>query len=166
MRFNHAPTLNYEEDVGYKTNIRIVNSQVVSKPQFDFLNSLLFKNITLAAWDPLKLNTSLDEWLTSPDFDLFTNYINFMEADPSADFHIIDPNSLWDLWRMLQEFAKVPIVQNIPSSGFIGIAILLPICSELNIIEYMPSTRLNGRCHYFSEEVNLIDNKITKAAVK
>lgn len=28
MRFNHAPTKGYEDDVGSKTTIRVVNSQV------------------------------------------------------------------------------------------------------------------------------------------
>lgn len=28
MRFNHAPTAGYEADVGTKTTIRVVNSQV------------------------------------------------------------------------------------------------------------------------------------------
>lgn len=126
---------------------------MVSKPEFNFLTNPLFKNITLAAWDPAPLNATLDDWLASPDFDLFTNYEKFMLWNPNADFHLIDPRSLWELWTILQEFAKVPIVENIPSSGFIGIAFLLPICSTLDIVEYIPSTRLNGRCHYYSDEV-------------
>ncbi|XP_070498011.1 beta-galactoside alpha-2,6-sialyltransferase 2 [Chironomus tepperi] len=155
MRFNHAPTISYESDVGSKTTIRIVNSQVVSKPEFDFLNSPIFKNVSIAAWDPAAMNASLRDWLKAPDFDLFTNYEKFMISNPKADFHLIDPRSLWNLWKVLQDFANIPIVKNIPSSGFIGIAILLPVCSELDIVEYMPSTRLNGRCHYYSDEINL-----------
>lgn len=31
MRFNHAPTEGYQNDVGNKTSIRIVNSQVSEK---------------------------------------------------------------------------------------------------------------------------------------
>lgn len=154
MRFNHAPTFGYEADVGNKTTIRIVNSQVVSKAEFNFLNSSLFKNISMVAWDPAPLdNGTLADWFDAPDFDLFTNYEKFMSENPTADFHIINPRSLWDLWSILQDFAKLPIVQNIPSSGFIGIALLLPICQKLDIVEYIPSTRLNGRCHYYSGEV-------------
>lgn len=36
MRFNNAPTAGYESDVGSLTSLRIVNSQVVTKPQFHF----------------------------------------------------------------------------------------------------------------------------------
>lgn len=91
MRFNNAPTIGYETDVGNKTTIRIVNSQVVSKSSFNFLNSSLFKNISMVAWDPANINATLTEWFQSPDFDLFTNYQKFMMENPMADFHIIDP---------------------------------------------------------------------------
>lgn len=128
---------------------------MVSKPEFNFLESPLFKNISLAAWDPGKFNETLEEWQQKPDFDIFTNYQKFMEKTPSADFHLIDPRSLWSLWKVLQDFSKISIPRNPPSSGFIGIAMLLPVCSYLDVVEYLPSTRLNGKCHYYSDEVNL-----------
>lgn len=40
-------------------------------------------------------------------------------------------------------------------SHFTGIALLLPYCSYLDIVEYMPSTRLTSRCHYYDSEVYL-----------
>ena len=42
LRFNNAPTDRHEEDVGKKTSIRIVNSQVVAKPQFKFLEDKFY----------------------------------------------------------------------------------------------------------------------------
>lgn len=126
----------------------------MSKDEFNFLANPLFKNVSLAAWDPGKFNESLEQWQSKPDFDLFTNYQRFMEANPNADFHLIDPRSLWGLWKVLQDYTNVSIPRNPPSSGFIGIAMLLPICSYLDVVEYIPSTRLNGKCHYFSDEVN------------
>lgn len=39
--------------------------------------------------------------------------------------------------------------------AFIGLALLLPYCPVVHFIEYIPSTRLNGRCHYYSKEVNI-----------
>ena len=61
VRFNHAPTEGYEADVGTKTTLRIVNSQVVSKPSFNFMNSPLYENVTLLAWDPSNYSSTLDE---------------------------------------------------------------------------------------------------------
>ncbi|KAG4073487.1 hypothetical protein HA402_000711 [Bradysia odoriphaga] len=154
MRFNHAPTDGHENDVGRKTTIRVVNSQVVSKPEFNFINSPMFQNISIAAWDPGKFNSSLEDWLSSPDFNLFGNYKLFMGRYPQADFHLVDPRSIWKLWMFLQRYSDVKIRWNPPSSGFIGLALILPVCTYVDIIEYIPSTRLNGRCHYYDEEMN------------
>lgn len=94
-------------------------------------------------------------WYNKPDFDLFTNYQRFMEKNVNADFHLINPRTLWSLWQILQyHFSGISIPRNPPSSGFIGIAMLLPICSYLDVVEYVPSTRLNGKCHYYSAEVS------------
>lgn len=94
-----------------------------------------------------------------------------MERYPNADFHLVDPRSIWRLWTFLQRYADVNIRWNPPSSGFIGeikksiaetsicliivlgLALMLPVCTYVDIIEYIPSTRLNGRCHYYDEEV-------------
>lgn len=34
-----------------------------------------------------------------------------------------------------------------------GLALLLPYCSYLDMVEYMPSTKLTSRCHYYDSEV-------------
>uniref|UniRef100_A0A336MV60 Beta-galactoside alpha-2,6-sialyltransferase 1 n=1 Tax=Culicoides sonorensis TaxID=179676 RepID=A0A336MV60_CULSO len=155
LRFNHAPTETYEKDVGKKTTIRIVNSQVVSKAQFNFLNASIFQNISIGIWDPGKYNASLSQWLSNPDFDLFTNYKAFMMRHPDADVNVIDPRSIWRLWNALQDYTIESVVRkNPPTSGFIGIALLLPLCSHIDIVEYIPSTRLTSTCHYYDDEVN------------
>ncbi|UYV75232.1 ST6GAL2 [Cordylochernes scorpioides] len=61
LRFNNAPTIGYEEDVGAKTTFRLLNSQVVSKQEFDFLGSPLFRNVTLIAWDPSSYHGTLEQ---------------------------------------------------------------------------------------------------------
>ncbi|KAH8321508.1 hypothetical protein KR074_006819 [Drosophila pseudoananassae] len=155
MRFNHAPTEGHEVDVGSKTTIRVVNSQVVTKPEFDFTRAPIFRNVTIAAWDPGKYNGTLEDWLTSADYDLFTNYEIYRRRYPKSRAFLIDPHSVWRLWQSLQMFAgNRAIRRNPPSSGFIGLALLLPHCPHVDFVEYVPSTRLNGRCHYYSKEMN------------
>ncbi|XP_050325683.1 type 2 lactosamine alpha-2,3-sialyltransferase isoform X3 [Bactrocera neohumeralis] len=155
MRFNDAPTIGYEIDVGSKTTIRVLNSQVVTKPQFNFTHASIFQNVTIAAWDPGKYNTSLSEWSRTADYDLFTNYKLYRHSYPKSRAFLIDPHSVWRLWQSLQTFVgSRPIRRNPPSSGFIGLALLLPYCPHIDFIEYIPSTRLNGRCHYYSKEMN------------
>lgn len=75
---------------------------------------LLFqkKNSNEILFDPIRVE--------KPDFDLFTNYEKFMKQHPDADFHLIDPRSLWKLWEVLQDFSNTEIRRNPPSSGFIG----------------------------------------------
>ncbi|TDG47759.1 hypothetical protein AWZ03_005903 [Drosophila navojoa] len=175
MRFNNAPTRGHEADVGSKTTIRVVNSQVsrlhgpsikvsqrqsialqvVTKPEFDFAHAPIFRNVTIAAWDPGRYNGTLEDWLTSADYDLFTNYEIYRRRYPKSRAFLIDPHSVWRLWQSLQMFAgNRAIRRNPPSSGFIGLALLLPHCPQVDFIEYVPSTRLNGRCHYYSKEMN------------
>ncbi|CAD6998663.1 unnamed protein product [Ceratitis capitata] len=155
MRFNDAPTHGYEGDVGSKTTIRVLNSQVVTKPHFNFTHAPIFQNVTIAAWDPGKYNTSLREWRASADYDLFSNYAIYRRNYPKSRAFLIDPHSVWRLWQSLQTFVgRRPIRKNPPSSGFIGMALLLPHCPFIDFIEYIPSTRLNGRCHYYSKEMN------------
>nr|AAY26387.1 alpha 2,6 sialyltransferase [Anopheles albimanus] len=155
MRFNHAPTEGFEADVGAKTTIRVLNSQVVTKPEYRLLTAPLFRNVTIAAWDPGKFDQPLSEWLANPDFNLFENFKKFRSQYRDANFHIIDPRSIWRAWTALQDLTPFPIRQNPPTSGFIGLGLLLPVCRYIDIVEYIPSTRMNGLCHYYDEELNL-----------
>ena len=61
VRFNNAPVLGYEKDVGRKTSLRILNSQILSKPKFQFVNASLYHNISLVVWDPSAHNSSLEQ---------------------------------------------------------------------------------------------------------
>lgn len=77
-----------------------------------------------------------------------------MKRRPDAKFFLVDPRSIWSLWKSMHIYTGIKIRQNPPTSGFIGLALLLPYCSYIDIAEYIPSTRLSGRCHYYDREVN------------
>lgn len=43
-----------------------------------------------------------------------------MKRHPDAKAYLLDPRSIWNLWRTLHIYTGVKIRQNPPSSGFIG----------------------------------------------
>ena len=120
LRFNDAPTIGYENDVGHKTNIRIVNSQVISKQEFNFLNNPLFRNVTILGWDPSNYTSSLEEWLLNPEYPLFTNFVKYRKTFQKSKMYLVDPRSVWRLWDFLQGHSFNRLRRNPPSSGFIG----------------------------------------------
>ena len=75
LRFNNAPTDNFEKDVGKKTSIRIVNSQVVAKPQFKFLESKFYSKSAVLVWDPSAYSATLEEWYNKPDWPFFEQFL-------------------------------------------------------------------------------------------
>jgi len=166
IRFNNAPSGrdkddysgggDYERDVGSKTSLRIVNSQVVGKPQFKFLESQsLYADSPVLVWDPSRYGSSVSEWYSHPDYAFFETFFSRRLMRPSESLHLLRPSSLWSLWDWLQSHSKYPLLPNPPSSGFLGLAIAISHCRVVHVYEYVPSMRLTKRCHYYDAEENL-----------
>ena len=160
IRFNNAPTKGYEEDVGSKTSLRIVNSQVVGKPEFGFLDDRhskhLYANTPILVWDPCDYNSTLEEWYTSPDFPFFETYFKKRLMRPDAEVHLLDPRSLWSIWNWLQSLHPNSILlPNPPSSGFLGLILAVLHCQRVHVYEFVPSMRFTKICHYYDEQQNI-----------
>lgn len=162
IRFNAAPTEGFESDVGAKTSLRIINSQVVSNPSFKFLDEShlspvqLFSKSPVLVWDPSGYNASLDEWYGGgADFPFFQTYFSKRLMRPEDEVHLLDPTSLWSIWNWLQSESKWPLLPNPPSSGFLGLVLAMLHCHTVHIYEYLPSMRLTKRCHYYDDSENL-----------
>ncbi|KAI4892626.1 hypothetical protein NFI96_034105, partial [Prochilodus magdalenae] len=148
LRFNFAPTKGYEIDVGSKTTVRVINSKVMSDPNFH--NSSLFKNCTLVVWDSTN-TTDLYKWFKNPDFDLFTSYSDYRKHSPEQPIYILHPKFIRSLWSMLQENTHESIQTNPPSSGFTGVVLMMGLCEKIDIYEFIPSKRHTTLCHYYEK---------------
>ncbi|KAM8855977.1 beta-galactoside alpha-2,6-sialyltransferase 2 isoform 1-T11 [Spinachia spinachia] len=148
LRFNAAPTEGYERDVGSKTTIRIINSQILANPKHRFNTSSIYKNVTLVAWDPAPYTVNLHKWYASPDYNLFGPYVEHRKLHPDQPFYILHPSYVWRLWDAIQGNTQDNIQPNPPSSGFIGILLMMALCEQLHVYEYIPSMRQTDLCHY------------------
>ncbi|XP_076002996.1 beta-galactoside alpha-2,6-sialyltransferase 2-like [Genypterus blacodes] len=148
IRFNAAPTRGFERDVGNKTTIRLFNSQILTLPNFQFNSSPLYQDVTLVAWDPASYSLDLLKWFKNPDYDLFTPYSERRRRRPKQPFYILHPRFLWSLWDVIQANTVENIQPHPPSSGFLGIMLMLTLCGEVDVYEFLPSVRQTDLCHY------------------
>ncbi|KAH7962167.1 hypothetical protein HPB52_014669 [Rhipicephalus sanguineus] len=148
VRFNDAPTAGFEDDVGARTTMRLLNSQVLARPEFDFFNSALYRNVTLVVWDPSRDRQPLDK-ASAPSAEEIRSYWLRREVLPDEPFYLMHPDSVWEAWHFLDSENPGPVLRNPPSSGFLGLLLLLKQCRHVDAYELVPSMRLTKRCHYY-----------------
>nr|XP_057943150.1 beta-galactoside alpha-2,6-sialyltransferase 1 [Doryrhamphus excisus] len=147
LRFNAAPTAGYEKDVGSKTTIRLINSQVMASDDHHFLSSSLYSSGVLVAWDPF--SADITQWFNRTDYPIFTQYQRYRRLHPQQPFYILHPRFEWQVWQRIQENMAEPIQKNPPSSGLLGTVLMMSVCEVVHVYEFLPSRRKTALCHYY-----------------
>lgn len=147
MRFNGAPTTNFQQDVGTKTTIRLMNSQLVTTEK-NFLKDSLYNEGILLVWDPSAYHSDIPKWYQNPDYKFLDNYKSYRKLHPDQPFYILKPQMPWELWDVIQEISPEEIQPNPPSSGMLGIIIMMTLCDQVDVYEFLPSKRKTDLCHY------------------
>ncbi|XP_004713469.1 beta-galactoside alpha-2,6-sialyltransferase 1 [Echinops telfairi] len=150
LRFNAAPTANFQQDVGTKTTIRLVNSQLVTTAG-RFLKDSFYNEGIMIMWDPAIYHSDIPKWYKHPDYNFSSNYKSYRRLHPEQPFYILRPQMPWELWDILQEISPEKIQPNPPSSGMLGIMIMMTLCDQVDVYEFLPSKRKTDVCYYFQK---------------
>ncbi|XP_022425666.1 beta-galactoside alpha-2,6-sialyltransferase 1 isoform X1 [Delphinapterus leucas] len=150
LRFNGAPTANFQQDVGTRTTIRLMNSQLVTT-EGRFLKDSLYNEGILIVWDPSVYHSDIPKWYKNPDYSFFNNFKSYRKLHPDQPFYILKPQMPWELWDVIQEISPEQIQPNPPSSGMLGIIIMMTLCDQVDIYEFLPSKRKTDVCYYYQK---------------
>ncbi|XP_023070484.1 beta-galactoside alpha-2,6-sialyltransferase 1 isoform X2 [Piliocolobus tephrosceles] len=127
-----------------------MNSQLVTTEK-RFLKDGLYNEGILIVWDPSIYHSDIAKWYQNPDYNFFNNYKSYRKLHPNQPFYILKPQMPWELWDILQEISPEEIQPNPPSSGMLGIIIMMTLCDQVDIYEFLPSKRKTDVCYYYQK---------------
>ncbi|XP_067594472.1 beta-galactoside alpha-2,6-sialyltransferase 1 isoform X2 [Pseudorca crassidens] len=133
-----------------RTTIRLMNSQLVTT-EGRFLKDSLYNEGILIVWDPSVYHSDIPKWYKNPDYSFFDSFKSYRKLHPDQPFYILKPQMPWELWDVIQEISPEQIQPNPPSSGMLGIIIMMTLCDQVDIYEFLPSKRKTDVCYYYQK---------------
>ncbi|XP_035695397.1 beta-galactoside alpha-2,6-sialyltransferase 1-like isoform X2 [Branchiostoma floridae] len=158
LRFNCAPTQGFSAHVGSRTDIRLINTQIPEKTCTDEFwdeRIKMFNNETVVIrnFDSIrvvrgKIDTRKDKYKS------FFNYIRYRKMYPNSTTHFIQRSNFGlDLRNELKRFCETtkgckPSKMS-PSSGSLGVIMMLHLCDWVYTYEIVPSSVDKTRLAYY-----------------
>ncbi|XP_066297878.1 beta-galactoside alpha-2,6-sialyltransferase 1-like [Branchiostoma lanceolatum] len=160
LRFNCAPTDKFEEFVGNRTDIRLINTQIPRKCKKEFWNDniAMFNNeiIVVRNLDTIRLGPhGLD--LSKDNFHVFDNLKKYRKLHPNRTMSFIQGPWLGkDITAELRRFCIVTgrcnKTSKSPTTGMLGVVMMLHLCNWVRVYEMVPSTKDNTDLRYYYSE--------------
>ncbi|KAG8445446.1 hypothetical protein GDO86_010285 [Hymenochirus boettgeri] len=158
----YLPLKTLQEEVGTLERCAVVSSagsirlsklgqEIVSRPDLNFLENPQYKEGILLMWDPAYYKADLLQWHRNPDYQFYDRFTEYRKKNPDQMFFILNPQATWQLWDIIQESSPEQIQPDPPSSGLLGILLMMNLCNQVNVYEFLPSKRQTDLCHYYEK---------------
>ncbi|XP_006813897.1 beta-galactoside alpha-2,6-sialyltransferase 2-like, partial [Saccoglossus kowalevskii] len=148
LRMNEAGVEGFETDVGSKTTVRLINSQMLDVKHVADLKKIVNKDCSLFVWRTGPRDGNLTKWhYDGAGEEYFNNFITWVKGHPSLIPHLIHPSTLWGSWDVIHQYTNEHLVEHVPSTGFTGIHLMSQMCQYIDVYGYI--TPMHTDCHYY-----------------
>ncbi|XP_078697554.1 beta-galactoside alpha-2,6-sialyltransferase 2-like [Branchiostoma floridae x Branchiostoma belcheri] len=164
LRFNCAPTHNFENLVGNRTDIRMINTLIPyrrCREEFWSKNSTVFKHGILVIRNMDGIESGEQNVDAEKDTYLaFANLIAFRETYPNRPVPFIHRTNFGlDIRKELVRFCGTSKMcektKKSPSTGLFGIVMMLHLCDWVRVYELVPSNKDNTNLVYYYDETEV-----------
>jgi hypothetical protein len=162
LRLNYAPTAGYEQFVGSKTTIRLVNSILPYNFRPFLYKLLLHKHIVLIRDEEMlpvemyedaipRKKMNMSETWNAGKWQVIEKYLTLTREFPDTSIYLLHPVFNYLSIYSLMMYYNGLISMNPASSGFVGILLATFICDYVTTYEIATNDPTSGQAlHYYA----------------